>query len=88
MIEEIIDDVISGGPIYGSLDMHSGYDHLPLREDHQHRAAFILLGGLWCPTRAGQGIKTSPAKFTRWVMSEFRNVTRMLSPVGATFSSP
>ena len=73
LIEEIIDDVISGGPIYGSLDMHSGYDHLPLREDHQHRAAFILLGGLWCPTRAGQGIKTSPAKFTRWVMSEFRD---------------
>ena len=86
LIDEIIDAVITGGAIKSSTDLFSGYDHLPLLEAHQHRAAFILLGGLWCPTRAGQGIKTSPAKFTRWVMSEFREeidgVWRNLDPDG------
>ena len=62
-----------GNRFFSSLDMRSGYYHIPIAERDQHKTAFITPWGLFEWTRMAFGFKNAPAHFQRCMDSIFQS---------------
>ena len=56
-------DAISGGKIFGKLDLASGYWQVPVNPKHREKTAFCTHLGLWENLRMPFGLKTAPQTF-------------------------
>ena len=55
-----------GGKVFSSIDLSSGFYHIPIKREHQKYTAFTLTGvGQFVWTRAAMGLSGSPATFSR-----------------------
>ena len=66
-----VDEVLSrigekGANVFTSIDLSSGFYHIPIKREHQKYTAFTLTGiGQFVWTRAAMGLSGSPATFSR-----------------------
>ena len=72
----------SGAKYFSSLDLTSGFYHIPVKPEHQHYTAFTLPGqGQYIWTRAAMGLTGSPSSFCRAVCEILHDVEGCLSYV-------
>ena len=64
-------DAISGGKIFGKLDLASGYWQVPVNPKHREKTAFCTHLGLWENLRMPFGLKTAPQTFQRILNTVF-----------------
>ena len=65
-------DAISGGKIFGKLDLASGYWQVPVNPKHREKTAFCTHLGLWENLRMPFGLtKTAPQNFQRILNTVF-----------------
>ena len=72
----------SGAQWFSSLDLSSGFYHIPLREDDQYITAYTIPGlGQFVWRRAAMGLTGSPATFNRVIDTILHDVDHCLSYV-------
>ena len=58
-------DAIAGSVFFSTLDMTSGYNQVPIKEEDIHKTAFVTHHGFWEWTTMSFGMTNSPATFQR-----------------------
>ena len=61
---------ISGSKLYGSLDILSGFDFLPVEEDSQKYFTMVTPTSAWTMRGAPMGWSNTPALFSNRIMTE------------------
>ena len=64
-------DALSGGKVFGKLDLASGYWQVLMNPKHTHKTAFATHVGLYEFLRMPYGLKTAPHTFQRILNSVF-----------------
>ena len=64
-------DALSGGNLFGKLDLASGYWQVLVNPEHKHKTAFSTHLGLYEFLRMPYGLKTAPHTFQRILNSVF-----------------
>ena len=67
-------DCLSTASVFSTMDLQSGYWQIKLREEDQHKTAFITKYGLWEYTKMPFGLCNAPSTFQRCMELIFRGM--------------
>ena len=82
-VDEVLNKIgTSGARWFSSIDLSSGFYHIPLRESDQHLTAYTLPGvGQFMWRRASMGLTGSPATFNRVIDMILNDVEQVVNYV-------
>ena len=62
---DVLLDIIAGAKVYTALDLAQGYHQLRIKEDDQHKTAFVTQYGQWQWIVMPFGLTSAPSSFQR-----------------------
>ena len=62
---DVLHDTIAGAKVYTALDLAQGYHQLRIKEDDQHKTAFVTQCGQWQWIMMPFGLTSAPSSFQR-----------------------